>query len=402
MKIYFDVSVTFRNGLNTGIQRVVRKLVSNDFNNEMTLIIGDARQPDVFRLITKDEFLTTRVTEVSNLQKSIFFAGKTLHKLRFLMPVVNHLPKATVIREVIKERISPNYRVDKEIQKRNVMKITKNDVYVTFDAFWNSENDLSRIVYAKQKGAKVIILVHDVLPITHPQFFEKSNIKNFNQNFTKGVEQADLIFFTSKHVLQSFKNCFPTLNLNSVLIPLGSDYDDSSFFSGARKSQSHMLMLGTLEPRKNYLEILKWYRKTDVANTLVIVGRRGWKSAKVRRMIRKVRRKGKDLLWIQDVSDKELSALIADAAIGICASFEEGYGLPLREFLSKHLHVVASDIAVFREINCSAVTYFTIGDWLSLENAIKTALSECDEEFTVHLDQWIDTYKVFLSSVKSL
>jgi glycosyltransferase involved in cell wall biosynthesis len=400
MRIYFDVSVTFRNGLNTGIQRVVRSLAAQDHQNELTLVIGDMSEGDVFRSIERSDFLAARDPTKKFWQKRTTFVLNILRKFRFLMPMVDIIPNAAIFKEIIKERLSPNYTLNKQIQRLNTLKISQKDYYVTFDAFWNTEKDVSRIIEAKRQGAKVLIFVHDILPITHPHLFERSNIKNFKEYFASGVEQADVLFFSSNHVLESFKKKFPISSARKELIPLGADYGGSKSLAKSRDKNSHILMVGTLEPRKNYLEILQWFKETNLSNALIIVGRRGWKSAEIRRMIRKVKRKKKNLVWVQNANDAELSTLIEDAAIGICASLEEGYGLPLREFLAKDLRVVASDIDAFREVGNSGVEYFAPGNRLSLENAVRVALSKSGQHFNVKLDSWLDTHTVLLSTIR--
>ena len=402
MRIYFDVSVTFRNGLNTGIQRVVRSLASEDLQNELSLVIGDSKNPHIFRTIEHTDFLKPRDTTASTPKRILAKALVLLRKARLILPIINSFQLTIAIKEWIQLKISPEYRLDKLIEKQDALEIQTSDVYVTFDAFWNSQRDVLRIFSAKQQHAKIAIFVHDILPITHPDLFERMNIRNFNNYFSQGIELADLLIFSSLHVLHSFEENFPNNTAQKRMIPLGSNSVSSISPTSERNKTADILMVGTLEPRKNYLEILEWFENTSIQNRLIIVGRSGWKSLKVRRKIHKLRRDGKKILWIQNVNDYELARLMDEAAIGICASIEEGFGLPLREFLANGMHVVASDIEVFREVVSSGVEYYRIGNHNSLESAILGALERCNDPFTLRKYTWADTYSAFFSSLQEI
>jgi glycosyltransferase involved in cell wall biosynthesis len=75
------------------------------------------------------------------------------------------------------------------------------------------------------------------------------------------------------------------------------------------------------------------------------------------------------------VNDDELNSLISKSKIGICASLDEGFGLPLREFLSSGLLVVASDIPAFREVSSKNVSYFELSNLDSLDRAVRKSLN---------------------------
>jgi glycosyltransferase involved in cell wall biosynthesis len=119
----------------------------------------------------------------------------------------------------------------------------------------------------------------------------------------------------------------------------------------SESSPVRLLMIGTIEPRKNYSQVLEWLQSTKLKVHLDIVGRQGWKSEDVSKTLLSLQdTKDKTISWHKNLSDSDLEDLYSLADIGVCASNIEGFGIPLRDFLARNLNVVASDIPPFREL----------------------------------------------------
>jgi len=286
-----------------------------------------------------------------------------------------------------------------KIEKRDQIKFVPNDVYITLDAFWNTDKDIARLIHAKNSGAKVLILIHDILPMSHPQWFEKSNIRNFKKFLSEAVNNSDVLLFSSDAVINEFRKRFKLSNQAIHKICLGSNSIRSNLKRRIWNREGCIVMVGTIEPRKNYLEVLKWFRKSQIPNPLIIVGRPGWKSAKVKFIIRIMKMQGKNIKWIKNANDHELSQILERASIGICASKDEGFGLPLREFLEIGLPVVASDIPVFREIESQNIKYFNLGNLHELEAAVESTMNQGFIRESVKFTQWDDAYNALMLHV---
>jgi glycosyltransferase involved in cell wall biosynthesis len=55
----------------------------------------------------------------------------------------------------------------------------------------------------------------------------------------------------------------------------------------------------------------------------------------------------------------------------ICASYAEGFGLPIAEAARRERPVIASDIPVFREVGGEGVAYFRVNDADALAQTIR-------------------------------
>jgi glycosyltransferase involved in cell wall biosynthesis len=131
-----------------------------------------------------------------------------------------------------------------------------------------------------------------------------------------------------------------------------------------------LLMVGTVEPRKGYLDVIEavsllWQR--GMAFNLVIVGREGWtdlppgQRRSIPRTVAAIRRHpqlGRRLFWFEAASDAELDRLYrrADGLIG--ASYGEGFGIPLIEAASYGLPLLVRDLPVFQEVTQGSAVFF--------------------------------------------
>jgi glycosyltransferase involved in cell wall biosynthesis len=139
-------------------------------------------------------------------------------------------------------------------------------------------------------------------------------------------------------------------------------------------AQRTFLAVGTIEPRKGYDVALVafdrlWSSGFDAR--LVIFGRRGWYVEGVVAAITTHPEFGRRLFWFEDGSDAELDYAYGQTDAVICASYAEGFGLPIAEAARRERPVIASDIPVFREVGGDGAAYFRVDDPDALADAIR-------------------------------
>ncbi len=123
---------------------------------------------------------------------------------------------------------------------------------------------------------------------------------------------------------------------------------------------SFALHVGTLEPRKNILMLLRaWQllrRRLPEAPDLVFCGHFGWKAEMIQARIAEGGREG----WVHHlgyVSEEQLAALYRDASVVVFPSLYEGFGLPAVEAFWSGTPLVCSDIPALREVAGDAALY---------------------------------------------
>lgn len=227
----------------------------------------------------------------------------------------------------------------------------------------------------RASGARINIVVYDLLPLTNPDWFNDRTVRNFRRWFAAINTDADRAICISGHVADQLRRRLvaggPTPQVGQMR--LGADIAASLPSAGicaevARTAERMrvrpaVLMVGTVEPRKGYDSALRafdhlWSSSPADSPDLVIAGRKGWKTEVLQAEIRAHPKHGERLHWLTGVSDEGLCRLY-DACRGVLiASRAEGFGLPLVEAAMARRHVLARNLPVFREQGLANVIYF--------------------------------------------
>jgi hypothetical protein len=123
----------------------------------------------------------------------------------------------------------------------------------------------------------------------------------------------------------------------------------------------YLIVVSTIEPRKNHLAVLSAWEKVRLTCyptlKLLIVGSLGWHHKQIVRNFRPWLERGEAFL-LEDVLATELRVLYAHARATVCPSLGEGFDFSGIEAMKCGSPVVASDIAVHREIYADAAEFF--------------------------------------------
>jgi glycosyltransferase involved in cell wall biosynthesis len=145
--------------------------------------------------------------------------------------------------------------------------------------------------------------------------------------------------------------------------------------------QEFVLFVGCVEKRKNPLTAIRAF--FGIANDfpklkLLMIGKPGLGYEDLRNEIQALGL-GDRVELRENVSAAELSQLYSSASFFVMPSYYEGFGRPVIEAMEMGLPVVASDIAVFREIGADAIYYYGAPDNSdSLSKAMRSLLGSED------------------------
>ena len=254
-------------------------------------------------------------------------------------------------------------------------------------------------------GVSVQWVVYDLLPIRMPQVFPPGADET-HAKWLRSVSGFDGAICISKAVADDLAAWLAeTNNIGHHRRPyhiawwhLGADIGDSAPSKGMPANAATVLeqlslrpsflMVGTIEPRKGYLQTIDafttlWAEGLDV--NLVIVGKEGWQGLPetMRRDIPQTLERLRHhpevnhrLFWLEGISDEYLEKIYAASSCLIAASYGEGFGLPLIEAARHKLPIIARDIPVFREVAGVHTNYF--------DGAIGDSLVQTIREWTGH------------------
>jgi glycosyltransferase involved in cell wall biosynthesis len=244
----------------------------------------------------------------------------------------------------------------------------------------------------KRQGVRISFLVYDLLPLLHPQWFKPVRYKTFNRWMRSLAIYADDLICISETVkcdLHRWLTDRYSLRESTVklhTIPLGADIEATMPSAGCTfeeqavldqlQARQFILMVGTLEPRKGYADALSAFEQLWAEGhqeTLVIVGKPGWKTETLQERLRTHKERKNRLYWFDNASDELLQELYKASLGVLLASEAEGFGLPMIEALQHEKPVLARDISVFREIAGQDTEFFNsdsfvehLGSWMQL------------------------------------
>lgn len=252
------------------------------------------------------------------------------------------------------------------------------DVLFLADAFWAPPYlSLTTAGEAKKNGARVLLLINDVFPLSRPEYVETSTIKSFARMLPEALSLADFLVFPSLQT-QNELNSFYPITAPRRIIQYGSEKSKTlSLDESQERVPGSILMVGTIEPRKNHRVVLDWFLSLASPDTkLTVIGQSGWmNSSEVSTLVRESKR-DLGLTWINSASDEDLAYEMHRHEIGIMASHAEGLGLPILEYSSHGLKLVLSDIPIFRDVAGDVAFFFDGGSVESLDEAIRKAREE--------------------------
>ena len=249
-----------------------------------------------------------------------------------------------------------------------------------------------RLADWRAQGVELNIVLYDLLPVTHGHWFTFKMRRNFRKWLKLVERHADRVVAISDSVAEQFaarqKLDRDSRPLQIVTARLGSDISaslpswglppDSGAVLDWLESHPTILMVGTVEPRKGYEQVVAafehlWKHQPNPPQ-LLIIGRGGWKTDKLQRTMRRASGHGQ-FLWLDQASDEYLEQIYSRATGLLVASEGEGFGLPIVEGLSHGLPVLARDLPVFRELQGSGVSFFSSSTPAELASAVSRWIS---------------------------
>ncbi len=212
-------------------------------------------------------------------------------------------------------------------------------------------------------NAKKILFIYDLCYVDFPEFVSDKNSQYLRKWVKKSINTASNIItiseFTKSRIIDVY-NVSPEIISVIPVPPKKNPVADKTILSRL-DLENFLLFVGTLEPRKNILNLLNSYEalSKDIHDKypLVLVGGKGWKDENILNKIDEMSKSGLKVIQAGYVSDAEKVALYESSTLVLQLSHYEGFGMPVLEAMSYGKPVMCSDIPVFHEIAGDNVEY---------------------------------------------
>ncbi|MBN2072641.1 MAG: glycosyltransferase family 4 protein [Actinobacteria bacterium] len=209
----------------------------------------------------------------------------------------------------------------------------------------------------------IVLTVHDLAFIRHPEFNFEWFISKYSALVRKNTVRARTVFADSVSTRDDIIKFLETDPARvEVIYPAADSFfrklDESEIDKKVPEKyntgQRFILSVGTIEPRKNYVALVRAFNTLKKTGRypgvrLVIAGQTGWKSEDSFREINESPFKG-DIIVTGKITDGDLLQLYNQAELFAYPSFLEGFGLPPLEAMQCGLPVICSDSSSLREV----------------------------------------------------
>lgn len=239
-------------------------------------------------------------------------------------------------------------------------------------AYWH---DVDSEIYEslRAKGMKVVILVHDLLPVMYENFYPSPWRYLFKENVCKAFGYASAFFCVSNLTKAALNEFGQRQKLQSVPVvtayngfePLVADAIAEQIRQGtvrpimgsarfyAVTQMNPLLMVGSVEPKKGHIPVIKCLEAMWAAGyerPLLIIGRTGWMERDVVAAIEKSSFYNKKLFWFTDIDDFDLATAYLRCHALVFSSLSEGFGIPMIEASYYGKPTIAYDTPIVREV----------------------------------------------------
>lgn len=276
------------------------------------------------------------------------------------------------------------------------------------------------------KNTTLVVRYHDAIPVLMPHtisdktFHQSSHYYALKSNVESGAYFACVSEATRKDLLSIFPQVAPRavtihnmvshhyfpedssparvpeiirtrMHSGEKVTAVSNDVRSSlskpnALLTKAKKSAApfeYLLMVSTLEPRKNHLTLLAAWEQLRTEHfpnlKFIVVGMLGWSYESIVKKFKPWQERG-ELFLLEDVPSPELRLLYRHAKATICPSYAEGFDFSGVEAMRCGGAVVASRIPVHEEVYGDAAEFFSPYATVELVTAIEAVIGHANVE----------------------
>jgi glycosyltransferase involved in cell wall biosynthesis len=229
---------------------------------------------------------------------------------------------------------------------------------------------------------RLIVTVHDMAFDRYPALFPRQWRWLYRAGVRAAVRRAHAILTPSRNTaedLLSRTNARPE-RIHVVALAPSLDIGESSpapVLERLRVPEPYLLSVGTLEPRKNLVRLVRAYRRAatgGLPHALVLAGFMGWHADD---LLRELTLEGPGrIVMTGGVSGPDLDALYRAASAFVYPSLYEGFGLPPLEAMARGIPTVTSTSSSLSEVAGDAALGIDPSSVPALADAIRRVLTD--------------------------
>lgn len=203
---------------------------------------------------------------------------------------------------------------------------------------------------------RLVVTVHDLAFLHYPGMFSRAWRLMYRLGLWAAARRADAIIAPSRNTAEDVLSRTRVEPARIHVVPLAAALDarasdPEAVLERLKVPQPYVLFVGTLEPRKNLVRLVRAYRRAmagGLPHALVLAGPMGWQPQP---LLRELALPGPgDVLLTGALSEEDLDALYRGADAFAYPSVYEGFGLPVLEAMARGVPTIASNTSSLPEV----------------------------------------------------
>jgi glycosyltransferase involved in cell wall biosynthesis len=234
------------------------------------------------------------------------------------------------------------------------------------------------------EGQRLVVTVHDVAFELFPGMVPRTWRTLYKLGLRAAVRRADAILTPSRNTAEDVLSHTAVDPAKLHVVPLAASLpsgalDAEEVLARLKVPAPYVLFVGTLEPRKNLVRLVRAYRRVAAngfPHALVLAGPLGWHHES---LMRELALQGPgEIVMTGPLSGEELDALYRAADVFAYPSLYEGFGLPVIEAMARGVPTVASTASSVPEVAGEAALGVNPRSVREIAQAIEALLSDVD------------------------
>ncbi len=238
------------------------------------------------------------------------------------------------------------------------------------------------------KACKEVVSIHDLLFLSHPQYFPSSAQFTLAPLIKRSAKRAELILTISEYsrtqIIERYRIeperiCLTPCAIDPAIFHPGDQKTSQELVRQTYQLEDYILSVGRIEPRKNHKSLVESYAYLKAQGKslpkMVFLGGKDFGYQDLAALI-KTKNLEKDIVFLHGISDQMLPHLYRAAMVMAYPSFAEGFGIPPLEAMACGCPVITSATTALEEVVGSAGWQVDPNQWPTIAQALLEAIQD--------------------------
>ena len=212
--------------------------------------------------------------------------------------------------------------------------------------FHGLSNELPQDI--RKSKALSIVTIHDLIFLRYPNLYKRSDRAIYKSKTIRSCNQADAIIAISEQTKSDIIRFFDIKpekihvvyqGCNPIYYEKANGWISTIVRGKYSLPPKYLLYVGTIEERKNLLQLIKAKHEYNIPLPLVVIGRATPYFEKVKEYISQ--NKIQDIIFLKNIRLEDLPSIYQLAEVFIYPSSFEGFGIPILEAMNSGVPVIA-------------------------------------------------------------